>query len=626
MKRKGKQIAAGLLFLAAGFLCILLGAGAPRVGASAYSYTDADFRITSFDVEMSVASDRRIAVAETLEVQFLDQCHGIILDLPLDRGVRYKNVKSLRDGQSFSTHSENDRSDLLSVYLGSRFEPMAAGETHVYTITYVMTVPALEEAGYLPLDVLGMDWQAPIDRFTARVTFPEGLERYEVHRGGGSFFADDYSESREGNTISLGVASVGYGYGITLDLIFAEDALTPPPFDLTPLWVVLAGMGLFALLMIVKTFYCRNAMITRMVNFTAPDEMDPLKMGNIIDNKVDAEDLGALIFWFASNGYLKIDARGENKENPRLIATNKPLPAGLPAYLVRYYRGLFPEGVTKVRMNELSDRFYLTANSVKQQVRAASGDLYTKRSIALIVIACLFAVLLSGGFLTLFSMFYVGQYYFHWSPIAFTAISAAIAAAATSVAVMRHYKWRPAKRILLVLGGFLLGLVPMLFLGIFAGECAAFGKLPVYLAIAVADLLGAFSGTMLTRTDAYSATLGKILGFKDFLTYTEKDRIEALLEEEPELFYRLLPYAQVLGVTEKWTEKFEGLELAPPAYYNGGKVLFTAVVWNSMFRNLNVRIGTVLTTRPSNRGGGFSGSSGGGHVGGGFGGGGGRSF
>ena len=190
------------------------------------------------------------------------------------------------------------------------------------------------------------------------------------------------------------------------------------------------------------------------------------------------------------------------------------------------------------------------------------------------------------------------RFYFYWSPIAFCAVSCALSASCLSIVTMRRYKWKLAKRIFCSLGGLLLGLVPMLFLWYFAGECAAFGKLAIYLGIAVSDLLGAYAGSMIARTDAYSAKLGEILGFKDFLVFTEKDRIEALLEEQPELFYRLLPYAQVLGVTEKWTEKFEGIDLAPPTYYSCSDAVFSAVVWNSLFRSMNA-FGNSTAVTPS---------------------------
>ncbi|MCR5196820.1 MAG: DUF2207 domain-containing protein [Pseudobutyrivibrio sp.] len=57
----------------------------------------------------------------------------------------------------------------------------------------------------------------------------------------------------------------------------------------------------------------------------------------------------------------------------------------------------------------------------------------------------------------------------------------------------------------------------------------------------------------------------KINGFRNYLEVAEKDRIDMLVEENPNYFFNILPYAYVLGVSKKWIEKFpipEGEEYA----------------------------------------------------------------
>ena len=120
--------------------------------------------------------------------------------------------------------------------------------------------------------------------------------------------------------------------------------------------------------------------------------------------------------------------------------------------------------------------------------------------------------------------------------------------------------------------------------------------------------------------------LGHILGFRNFILYTEKDKIAVMLEENPELYYHILPYAQVLGVTDEWTDKFDGLDVGSPEYVAcGANIAFNAVLWHSFYRSLNSSMSSAMVSRPSSSGGGrMSGGFGGGFGGGGFGGGGGR--
>lgn len=60
-----------------------------------------------------------------------------------------------------------------------------------------------------------------------------------------------------------------------------------------------------------------------------------------------------------------------------------------------------------------------------------------------------------------------------------------------------------------------------------------------------------------------------MLGFKEFIKAAEKDRLEMLLEEDPEYYYHVLPYAQVLHVSKIWINKFKDLTVPPPTWYVG---------------------------------------------------------
>ena len=71
------------------------------------------------------------------------------------------------------------------------------------------------------------------------------------------------------------------------------------------------------------------------------------------------------------------------------------------------------------------------------------------------------------------------------------------------------------------------------------------------------------------RTDKGVEWLGKILGLKNFINLAERDRIQTLVQENPHYFYNVLPYAYVLGVTDKWVKDFEQITIEPPNWYYG---------------------------------------------------------
>ena len=59
------------------------------------------------------------------------------------------------------------------------------------------------------------------------------------------------------------------------------------------------------------------------------------------------------------------------------------------------------------------------------------------------------------------------------------------------------------------------------------------------------------------KTDYGEEITTRIRGFKNYLEMAEKNKIEILVEENPNYFYDILPYAYVLNVSNKWIGKFE---------------------------------------------------------------------
>ena len=81
----------------------------------------------------------------------------------------------------------------------------------------------------------------------------------------------------------------------------------------------------------------------------------------------------------------------------------------------------------------------------------------------------------------------------------------------------------------------------------------------------------------------------------------------------------MLPYAQVLGVTNEWEKKFEKITLAPPDWCVGSHMTFFDYL---IINRCMTRAMVTALARPESKGGSFIGRSGGGGGFGGFGGGG----
>jgi uncharacterized membrane protein len=120
----------------------------------------------------------------------------------------------------------------------------------------------------------------------------------------------------------------------------------------------------------------------------------------------------------------------------------------------------------------------------------------------------------------------------------------------------------------------------------------------------------------------------KLLGFKEFLSKTERDRVKFHFSPQanPEKFADYLPYAIVFGVEKQWAELFQGIEIPKPDWYQGAWVGgYTALAFSDSLGSFGSTFGSSLASSSSAASGG-SGFGGGGFSGGGFGGGGGGSW
>ena len=64
---------------------------------------------------------------------------------------------------------------------------------------------------------------------------------------------------------------------------------------------------------------------------------------------------------------------------------------------------------------------------------------------------------------------------------------------------------------------------------------------------------------MKRKTEYGEKITAQIQGFRNFLITAEKPRLEALVAENPNYFYNILPYTYALNVSKKWIKKFENI-------------------------------------------------------------------
>ena len=143
-----------------------------------------------------------------------------------------------------------------------------------------------------------------------------------------------------------------------------------------------------------------------------------------------------------------------------------------------------------------------------------------------------------------------------------------------------------------------------------------------------------FSVIAIAKKGEYTRLMGRILGFRDFIRTAELDKLNELVEDDPEYFYHIIPYAYVFGLTNKWIRNFEDIPVVTPDWArtsSGRYDSFDYYMMGRMMSDCNASVNNHIVIPHSGGGSSWSGggssgggswSGGGGFSGGGFSGGG----
>lgn len=591
--------------------------------------------IQRYAADITVRRDRKVEVKEKITVKFLVSGLSMFYrSLPME-GAKYEDITASCEGNSEFSYYVAANPDVEG-FLDINCEGNAdKGNVWTYAISYVMqsNENAANTANGMHIDVIPFGFTVPLRNVTVDMHFPAKVTAedtqvfvgYGAEEEGHPALTERYVDEGETTTLSLAIDTLEVDYnpaydeyvadGISVKFTLADgvlDAYAKTRFFTDDMrWLALVGALIVGLAVAALFLTRKKREIVPIVNLKAPDGMDPMQMGKLLDGTADSEDITSMIYYFADKGYLEIDFSDE--DDPLLIRKVDALD-GMPAHQKTLFNGLF-RGDGAVRVSELKHHYYEHADKATKQVPPT--PMYEKRS----KIGFYFGGVLGVLFATV-AMFVLGRSnlgggYTYLLGAVFAAPVAIILILAGSCENYR-YKWKGAKRTVMKAAQIGIAALFTLIFVVFFGSHISTG----YERLVVS--LACFGATFacvpaLSRTEKYCETLGQILGFKEFIVVTEEDKIKTMLEEDPELYYHVLPYAQVLGVTDEWEKKFENILIEPPQWCAGYRMtVFDYLILNRCMRHAAI----VMMTRPEPKGGSFVGRSGGGGGFGGFGGGG----
>ncbi len=557
-------------------LAIVLLAASP---ALAVSYTTESFR-----TQLDVNENYTMHVTETIRVNFTSAAHGIYRSIPdydthayfmydgelQEVPLRYKIKNVECEGEKVKTESEGG---FLDIRIGDADKYVYGQQTYKLEYDIILYKDEIDYLDQLYWNIMPAYWDTGTDRFWFEVNMPKEFDPASVEVITGAVGEGDTERADwkvNGNTVTGGVSNVWSGEGVTIRIVLPEGYWTGVRDDTKWGYAAQGLMGLITLA-VVGLFWKhgRDPQAVRTVEFYPPEGRSPAEIGFIWDKKLDDKDMTSLVMWFASKGYLRIKAEEEQgllkKKLHITLEKLYDLPVDAPQYQKTFFDALFEDSST------------------------ADMDALSKS--------------------TSFGLAYQGA----------------------RGMLENHFDGKMEEGHEYRIGGCLLGVLEVVVFGVAIIVCML-SETQEMLMVGQLFISGIIISLccwrMLRPTDFRVRLMGQIKGFREFIQRAELDRINRLVEQDPDYFYNILPYAYVFGLTDKWAKNFDKLAVSPPSWYVGPSIYMMNPVslCHSMDTGVRSSLSSSIAHTSSSSfsggggggGGGFSGGGGGGGGGGGW--------
>lgn len=588
----------------------------------------ANFTIQKYHVDMKVTKQNTYRITETILVRFISYSHGIYRDIPVVNDVEWPDgskdrivtkVKNVSCGGENYEISREGRYCRLK--LGDEDKTYIGEREYRITYDYVMGNDVREGEDELYYNIIGTNWETIIRNVSFTIEMPDQFDEAKlglVYGSHGSSRYEGLSYRIEGNTIYGELDDslyLSFHEGVTVRLALPEGYYKPveetPWLAYIALFLGVISMGIAFLFW---WLYGRDDPVVETVEFYPPGGLNSVETAFVYKGSVQNKDAVSLIVYLAQRGYIEIREGTKKKAGKGFTLVRKKMYDGVNEAERIFMEGLFAKG-SEVTKSDLENSFYKTLNIITAMVgnKKNKEKIFYANSINKGWILWLLAIAtcLLAGFVP------VNDYQYS-IPLAL-GYPLAVGVIVMLSSVTLFSQGNIIGRILFA-AVFLTGsIVAYVLLLQDSFTCANVWYNVVYIfSLVAAYVVMFFNSYMSKRTPYGTEMLGRIRGFKNFLETAERDRLEALVMENPQYFYEILPFTYVLGVSDKWMKKFESITVEAPTWYTGYH--YSAFDYMMFHRFMNSTMSSAtssMTSTPSSGGGGgFSGGGSGGGGGG----------
>ena len=617
---------------------IVLSVPASLPGSGSYA-SDNTMYTTNYDVTVDVAADNSYDYHEHLDMYYVTAHHGIYRYLPM-QGQKLSGIRV--PGYEYEVYTQ---SGYRVVKIGSG-DFVLTGE-NPYDIYYNIAMYEDEnnEKDMLLLNLVPADWETDIGSSTCVVNLPKEADLSKAKVYSGSYGTESNEDNavletgEDNKTITITAKDIPAHHGVTLQLELPQGYWEGAPQFGS---ITIANMMLFLLgpvgAILLWYLFGRDRHMVKTLEFYPPDDLTPGEIGYLVDGRADKQDVISTIVYLADKGYIEIEEMDRKKF--RFIAKKEP-GTEVPSYVREIYNGLFPGKKNKVRTSDqlgassAFGRKYQKSRELLEDMFKGSSAIIRPDSRMARAACTVAAMVPSAAYITWAGANGDdgGGFMLFWS--------AAHILVCVKLMCSVYDNIRSSSKVMSVIKS--LGAIWFFTMGVgvlpLTSDALTLLTAPRAIALvmylAIGTLISMFFAVVaIAKTDSYTDLLGRVLGFRDFIKTAELDKLNELVEDDPQYFYHIMPYAYVFGLSNKWIKNFEDLPVVAPEWYRGSRGFdsFDYYMMGRMMSDCSASVSNniVIPAPSGGSGGGWSGGSsgggswsgGGGFSGGGFSGGG----
>lgn len=470
-----------------------------------HSYISSEFDIEEYNVVLDVDDDNKVDVTETVTINIpSDEFNGIYKSIPIWEEYYNKNLEKSKKkifisnlrviGEKYVLDEFNDR---IGIRIGSTRTNVGKG-LHTYTIKYRYNMGKDPNANFdeFVFNLFDNYDNTKINNMTVTVNMPKTFDNNVMFLDGMEDITNKVNYQINGNSMYININDYIMDDSLTLNITLPNNYFVIGSYN----YGILCLLICIAIIIISigsyiawKRYSTKTARRSQTVEFYAPDDLDSAQVGYIYGETNTKKLTVSLIIQLASKGYISIDEIEDKKYNIINIGKGKPNLKPLSITEQLVYQELFKNGDSNLLSNDYS------FSSVFEKVSTCLENVIDKKI------------------------------HDNNSKKMMNTIS--------TLLVISIVAWMVAYL-------FIRDLDPKL-------------EIMYLISFITIFITGFFSIFMNQKNDYGQIISAKVLGFRNYLMTAEKNQLEALVSEDPDYFYDILPYTYALDISDKWINNFE---------------------------------------------------------------------